>query len=391
MPLFDSLSIAEEDWKLKWGSKEVDLKNRSRIVKFTRRKGNLETNLAILDEWGLSKDGQKKMVLQTFSMVRLRSQVVLAKLEWLVQEFGFTKADAAAVVAGYPSYLQYSIGKSIAPFLCLFKREGISNETIRKMIRKYPRILGQYGKYRRIAGLMEEHLDMPEVEVINLVASFPKIFTYSFERNILPMVHNYLGVGLTKEEVKNLMDVCPSFLAGRDFDKLITSKLAWLQGELGLTKDESLKVLKEHPMTFFATIECWQECGEFFVSIGIEKSDLKKFFECNYSLLGRREAGLREKFEFARSTLMKQKSEVLACPDFFAIPFENALLLRVAYLRQQNVDATSLEIPEYCGMDSQVFFAKHGNPDDFLGIREKWDACSKKEKLKYAFHGLQHL
>lgn len=386
--LFDSLEIAPETWTKKWGSKELaETGIQSHQKGMSRKMKNIEENLATLEEWGLDKEGQRKVALHTYSIARLTPEIFKKKLEWLVDEFDFEKQDAVKAVKVYPSYFQYGVVENVAPFLCLFKREGYPKPVIRKMIQKHPRILGHHAKYKYLVGVLNESLGMTESQVLGLIIKFPKIFSYSYENNVAPMLEKYQEVGLSKEEVKNLVEICPSIMVGRNFEKSISSKLDWLRDQVGLSAGEALTVLKTAPNTFFATLQCWQESAAYFTSFGLNKLELLEFFKQDYTLLGRKAEGLKEKADFARQVLKREKEEFLAYPHYFGVPFENALLLRVAFLRHKGMCVTSIPLNELCGLDTEVFFGKYNGADEFLALRENWSVLPKEKKLAYVEMG----
>ncbi|MCO5567148.1 hypothetical protein L7F22_020836 [Adiantum nelumboides] len=168
--------------------------------------------LTFLKNWGVHAAGRNRMLSRNFGFLRRRDKLCTQSVLTFLESIGMSKSEILALLLDNPDLLRRSVAKSLMPKhgLCqklgwnfslvlpfikyhgyerilsqitFLKEQGLSEETIVKLVEKEPRILG---KSKRNLQLKLDFLLHTHNRSVSEVLSFPACLGYSFECRILP-------------------------------------------------------------------------------------------------------------------------------------------------------------------------------------------------------------
>lgn len=346
-----------------------------------RSQEKLEMNVKVLEKWGMCLEGQKKVVASTPVMVQFMPDEIERKLDWLMG-LGMDKQDVVKVTKSHPRLLQRSLENSLMPFVSLFMREGCSRESVKRMIKRHPQVLGRMEKLKSMLAAFQGLLGMGRIDFLNLVVRFPQILGYSMDNVVVPTIEMLLSLQIPKADVVYIIYTAPQVLVrNREMD--IMSKLGWLEQELGLDEDAALNVLLFQPRVFAADLSKWVKNREFWRAMGLSGNKISLLLSKTPVLLVRGQQDLQEKFEFARDVLRKGHDEIAECPEYFTHSFVDRILFRIAFLDCRGEDFTRWSLSSLTKSSVESFEHRYGR-NEFRDFWGQWEKLDRDTKVKVA-------
>ncbi|GMH44439.1 hypothetical protein BSKO_12391 [Bryopsis sp. KO-2023] len=334
-------------------------------------------NLELLSRWGMSAENQLRMKDKSARLPTLSTDHLQGKLKWMVAELGFTEAEVVRVLQSSPNFLNHSVGGKLAPLKSIFLDTGFNNQDVKGMILRHPRVPRDANKIHLMCDFLETELQLPKTDTLAMLVKHPRLLTYSIAGNIGMTIGRFKTLGLSSEEIGSIFLRTPG-LIGRDFAKVIKSKLTWLEAEFGLDAEGAVERFKADPQPFVASLDTWKKNVEYFVSMGLAKDTIAKEWLC---LFGWRTDGMEEMKKFAMETLKKSEEEILEYPTYFKTPFARVILFRVAFLGSKGEDFTKVSLQDLCGSVPKEFFEKF-SMTDVDAFEEKWLPMERDRKIE---------
>lgn len=402
-PVLENLSIPPELWKdtcASWGIRGTV--------------GNLEPNIQVLQNWSLTQEAQRNAVLGTPLMLNIRPVDLEKKLQWMVDEMGFSKDEVGHVIQEWPQFLATYPQEDIAPFINRFVKEGHSLLDIKKMILNYPPVLGARDSIvstRRFfeayfGFIQEEFLKMvvqcpqllciadtdvrPAVnrimeygftrkEAVSMIRKVPETLVLSLNSKIKHKVAKFTSFGLDKKQTLLMLKEAPELLR-LDFDVTVKPIITWLMQELGFTWTQALGTLTRWPWMFTFSLEQLQKSRDWFIRMGMDSKTIKQMCQNNARVLTVDPARLATMFAFARDVLGKEKSEIFRCPWYFSFSLEKRVLLRVAWLDNRGENYCKMSLKDIVTEPRRVFDKRFGSKQ-LKSFEEKFIKLTLEGKL----------
>ena len=146
----------------------------------------IESNLKPTVEWikslGLSQTQVVKVVLRHPQVLGLNVESNLKPtVEW-IKSLGFSQTQAAKMVWKSPDMLDYSIEANLKPKVEWMKSLGLSQMQVADLIASFPRVLGlSIETNLRVKHLLLQRC-FPGNEAAELLARYPRLWSYSSDR-----------------------------------------------------------------------------------------------------------------------------------------------------------------------------------------------------------------
>lgn len=376
---------------------------------------NLEVNLDLLERWGLTYKGRKRVVQKSVTSLFLPVEKLDLRLKSLEHILDFERKQVVQVVRKFPEYLAEGLGDRLSHFLQSFSEEGHPLPAVQNMVTKYPQILGKIHQFEAVVSFFTQHLKCSQAQVmaaflrhpqlvescienqikpkvvcfenlglsraqiLSILMTFPETMCLPFEVDVAPQIDKFHDLGISEENVAKVIRGSPLLLF-RNFAHCVLDKLDWLEKNLFFRRETALKALVKHPRIFPASLDTWQETCEFYVDSGMSKMELTHFMKRSPKLLARKPEGMKEKFHFAKTALKKGSLEILRSVRYFTYSFEDRILFRAALADRAGKDITQPSFRDL--MDpSDADFQKRFPEGEVQTFRARWNQLTKEEKL----------
>lgn len=376
---------------------------------------NLEANLDLLEQRGMTYKGRKRVVQKSVKSLFLPAPKVDLHLNALEHILDLQQKQVMHVVRKYPEYLVEGMGGTLSHFLESFSQGGHEPVAVQNMVIKHPQILGRVKQFESISSYFIERLQCSQAQVMAAFIKYPQLVGACLENQIKPKVLHFEGLGLSKaqilailiahpetmcslvqqdvllqidkfhalgiseENVAKIIRGCPLLLF-RNFESCILEKLDWLEMKMFFRKETALKALVNHPRIFPASLETWKSTCEFYLDSGMSRIELSHFMKRCPKLLSRKKEGMEEKFQFAKTVLKKGSLEVLRSVRYFTYSFENRILFRAALTGCAGKDITKPSFRDLLD-PSDADFRKRFPEGEYEKFRARWNQMTKEEKL----------
>ncbi|GMH45599.1 hypothetical protein BSKO_13556 [Bryopsis sp. KO-2023] len=378
--------------------------------------GDVQENLELLEKWGLTSKGRKRVVLSSSAVLSDSKRALERKLEWLEEVLGLSRREVVKVVRTFPRYLQDSTYQRITNFLSDFSDENHYRDDVARMVVDTPKVLGLhrnfdelfgycnrrfgYTKAQFMAGVMkhppllkcdirgsiepkldyfEKELRLTTAQILSILVTHPETFEVPVKEDIQPQIDNFFRIGLDWESARRVIGGAPLLLF-RDFEETVERKIMWLEDRLNFRRYTAIQALVKHPRIFPSSLHTWEGTCDFFLWAGMNKIELRHFMRRCPKFLAHKPESLKAKYKFAREVLQRDWREILRSNRFFSYSLEDRIMFRTALMARKGKDITRPSFRDVFD-PSNVTFGSRFRPGEVEAFSQTWQTMSFGEKL----------
>lgn len=310
---------------------------------------NPKKNLDMMTELGMSEAQQKKVVLSCSSMFSVRSEIIMRKWAWFVQNIGFTNEEMVKLVARHPTIFSRSLQNKIEPIVSELKGLGLDRSDIKGVLTDASQILSISLEKRlkpRIACLKE--LEFGEEELRTFIRKFP----WSLEKNIPP-------------------------------------KVEWMKTTLELDTQHLRELIVSHPKLLNVNLESTTESFQYLLKQGLTRWQSLDLIVLQPSRTVLRSGSLVDKIEFAKNVLKKDVSDVVDWSEYVTRPFRGHIGLRTSFLAREGCKYWDQPLSALFVFGDEGFLNIHLelwpsiSKGRFYEHKQWWNALSDDDKEKH--------
>ncbi|GMH42239.1 hypothetical protein BSKO_10158 [Bryopsis sp. KO-2023] len=295
------------------------------------------------------------------------------------------------------------------PQLEVFLGLGMSEANITKLVRLRREItLHRPSTIIRKLDFFRKTMRMSNDEIKKVLLKYPRILEYNTETTLVPRQEFLMSIGIEMEDMRKILLQAPSVMV-LSVENTLQPRLEFLKNELGLPDGSLPKILVKHPHLMTYTQESMNERAnflrgvglndellgksilshpqvlhysvdsmsariEYFRSIGVEDSNLPKMLSRMPQLLSLSiEVNVAPKFDFLCDELGGGHQTIEKSPVFLALSLEKRIMPRYYFMKQMSPRGIKLPAPmDWFKCSDKVFAGKFAKAplEQFIAFKE---------------------
>ncbi|GAV71154.1 mTERF domain-containing protein [Cephalotus follicularis] len=318
---------------------------------------NLMPMMEFLENIGIPKKQMRIVLLLYPPVIFYDVKEMKAKL-LAFKKVGLTDKDVGKMLLKYPWILSTSFHQNYEKILSFFDTEKVPQDSVECAIRSWPHLLGCSTSKLKLMVDQFGDLHVRNKKLGQVIARSPQLLLRK-PQEIFQVVSYLEDLGFDRETLGKILARCPEIF-GANIDKTLRKKLEFLSG-FGVSKVHLPRVIKKYPEILVSDVgRTVLPRMEYLMEIGLSKREIAFMVRRFSPLLGYSiEKVLRPKLEFLVNTMEKPVKEVVDYPRYFSYSLDKKIKPRYWVLKGRNVVCS---LKDMLGKNDEDFAA------EFMGV-----------------------